>query len=94
MSYYYHYYYYMLSFTLRKCTKEADFEVTFMRRAITSISQQPQPVSLKYWRKLSQKSAIDDVELEDLFLYDTNVFGFERHALLPKWLRSSCVTNM
>ena len=44
--------------------------------------------------KLSQKSAIDDVELEDLFLYDTNVFGFERHALLTKWLRSSCVTNM
>ena len=33
--------------------------------------------------------AIEDVELEDLFLYDTNVFGFERHAFLTTWLCSS-----
>ena len=30
---------------------------------------------------------IEDVNLESLFLYDTTVFGFERHAFLLKWLR-------
>ncbi|XP_022808406.1 uncharacterized protein LOC111345395 [Stylophora pistillata] len=33
--------------------------------------------------------AIADVELKALLLYDTNVFGFERHAFLTKWLRSA-----
>ena len=30
---------------------------------------------------------IEEVDLEALFMYDTAVFGFERHAFLSKWLR-------
>ena len=30
---------------------------------------------------------IEEVNLESLFMYDTTVFGFERHAFLSKWIR-------
>ena len=31
--------------------------------------------------------SIEEVNMQALFLYDTTVFGFERHAFLSKWLR-------
>ena len=30
---------------------------------------------------------IEEVNMQALFMYDTTVFGFERHAFLSKWLR-------
>ncbi|XP_068758237.1 holothin acyltransferase-like [Montipora capricornis] len=30
---------------------------------------------------------IEEVNMQELFKYDTTVFGFERHAFLSKWLR-------
>ena len=31
--------------------------------------------------------SIEEVNMQALFMYDTTVFGFERHAFLSKWLR-------
>ena len=39
-------------------------------------------------RSLVKIKSIDDVNLESLFMYDTKVFGFERHSFLSKWLRT------
>ena len=50
------------------------------------------PTAMTCFSEISEKTPveikrIEDVELEALFLYDSKVFGFERHAFLSKWLR-------
>ena len=50
------------------------------------------PTAITCFSEISEKTpveikCVDEVELEALFLYDSNVFGFERHAFLSKWLR-------
>jgi len=39
-------------------------------------------------RSLVKIKCIEEVNLESLLMYDTKVFGFERHSSLSKWLRA------
>ena len=50
------------------------------------------PTAMTCFSEISEKTPVEitrirEVDLEALFLYDTTVFGFERHAFLSKWLR-------
>ena len=50
------------------------------------------PSAMSRFSEASERSPvkikrIEQVNLEALFMYDTTVFGFERHAFLSKWLR-------
>ena len=50
------------------------------------------PTAMTCFSEISEKTPVEitrigEVHLEALFLYDTTVFGFERHAFLSKWLR-------
>ncbi|XP_078347365.1 holothin acyltransferase-like [Oculina patagonica] len=49
------------------------------------------PTAMTHFPETSERSvkvkSIEEVNLEALFMYDTAVFGFERHAFLSKWLR-------
>ena len=52
------------------------------------------PTAMTRFSEISEKCSveikcIEEVNLEALFMYDTAVFGFERHAFLSKWLRST-----
>ena len=49
------------------------------------------PTALTCFSETSERSPvnikrIEEVSLEELFKYDTKVFGFDRHAFLSKWL--------
>ena len=49
------------------------------------------PTAVTRFSEASERSAvkikrIEEVSLAELFMYDTKVFGFERHAFLSKWL--------
>ena len=49
------------------------------------------PTAITCFSEISEKTpveikCVDQVELEALFLYDSKVFGFQRHAFLSKWL--------
>ncbi|KAL9973079.1 hypothetical protein ACROYT_G019488, partial [Oculina patagonica] len=50
------------------------------------------PTAITRFSGTSERSPVkikrtEEVNLEALFAYDTEVFGFERHAFLSKWLR-------
>jgi len=50
------------------------------------------PTTIAYFSETSIRSpvkikGVEEVNLQALFMYDTTVFGFERHAFLSKWLR-------
>ena len=50
------------------------------------------PTTIAYFSETSIRSPvkikrIEEVNLQALFMYDTTVFGYERHAFLSKWLR-------